>query len=104
MEKVERDGKVAVLVSPGVGAGWSTWADEEPRDAVCMDARVVNAFLEGGPQAAAAMAESLWPDFYTGGARDLKVEWLPKGTVFEIEEYDGSETLHVIGSRDYLVA
>ena len=25
IEKVVRDGKVAVLVSPGYGAGWSTW-------------------------------------------------------------------------------
>ena len=25
MEKVIRDGKVAVLYSPGYGAGWSTW-------------------------------------------------------------------------------
>jgi acetyl-CoA acetyltransferase len=25
MEKVIRDGKVAILYSPGFGAGWSTW-------------------------------------------------------------------------------
>lgn len=25
MEKVIRDGKVAVLYSPGYGAGWTTW-------------------------------------------------------------------------------
>ena len=32
-EKVVRDGKMAVLVSPGFGAGWSTWADNK-EDAV----------------------------------------------------------------------
>ena len=25
--KLKRDGKVAVIYSPGFGAGWSTWAD-----------------------------------------------------------------------------
>jgi len=25
------DGMVAVLVSPGYGAGWSTWGDSDPR-------------------------------------------------------------------------
>ena len=27
-DKVIRDGKVAVIISPGFGAGWSTWADD----------------------------------------------------------------------------
>ena len=29
MEKVIRDGKVAVLYSPGYGAGWYSWHDIE---------------------------------------------------------------------------
>ena len=44
------------------------------------------------------------PNVYIGGADHLVVEWLPKGTQFEIEEYDGWETLHVIGSRVYMEA
>jgi len=31
MTKYIRDGKVAVLYSPGFGAGWSTWNDDEYR-------------------------------------------------------------------------
>jgi hypothetical protein len=30
MKKLIRDGKVAVLYSPGFGAGWSTWNQELP--------------------------------------------------------------------------
>ena len=30
MKKIIRDGKVAVLYSPGFGAGWSTWNQELP--------------------------------------------------------------------------
>jgi hypothetical protein len=29
MDKVIRDGKVAVLYSPGYGAGWYSWHDNE---------------------------------------------------------------------------
>ena len=105
MEKIERDGKTAVLFSPGYGAGWSTWAsDSAVKEAMCMDARIVGAFLEGGKEAAAAAVETLFPGNYTGGARDLEVIWIEKGKLFEIEEYDGFESLHVIGARPYLMA
>jgi hypothetical protein len=36
MQKVERDGMVGVLVSLGLGAGWSTW-NEEHSETLCMD-------------------------------------------------------------------
>ena len=104
MEKIERDGMIAVLVSPGYGAGWSTWADEDQKEALCMDARIVGPFLEEGNRAAAEAALKLFPNVYIGGADHLVVEWLPKGTQFEVEEYDGYESLHVIGSRVYMEA
>lgn len=103
MNKIERDGKVAVLVSPGFGAGWSTW-NREHAAALCMDADIVQPVLDGDTKKAASVALSKFPDIYTGGASDLVVEWVPKGSAFEINEYDGSESLHVIGDRDYLVA
>ena len=46
-ERVVRDGRVAVLVSPGFGAGWSTWADRELRERLLFDPEVV-AWVEGG--------------------------------------------------------
>ena len=42
MEKIVRDGKVAVAVSYGFGAGWSTWNEVNP-----MDARFNQLFLDG---------------------------------------------------------
>lgn len=106
MEKIERDGLVAVLISPDYGAGWSTWADEDQKEAMCMDARIVGPFLEEGYLAAEEAVSKVFPNayVYTGGAKNLVVEWLPKGTQFEIEEYDGYESLHVIGSRAYMEA
>lgn len=103
MNKIEREGKVAVLYSPGFGAGWSTW-EQKYREVLCMDADIVQAVLDGDLTKAAQIAEEKCPDIYTGGARQLKVEWVPKGSEFEIEEYDGSETIHIIGKRDYMIA
>ena len=66
-----------------------------------MDARIVGAFIDGGEEAAVKAALKMFPDIYTGGSSTLKVEWVEKGTVFEIREYDGSESLNIIGSQSY---
>ena len=47
MEKYIKDGKVGVLVSPGYGAGWSTWGDDGLRDQLALDSRLVQAKLDG---------------------------------------------------------
>lgn len=101
MKKVERDGKIAVLYSPGFGAGWSTWSKKEHRETLCMDADIVQPFLDGDKTRALAVALEKFPNTYTGGFDDLEVEWIDKGKQFEIEEYDGSESVHVIGGRKY---
>lgn len=103
MNKLEKDGKVAVMFSPGFGAGWSTW-NTEIRDALLFDPEIAQAVLDGDKVKAERIAAHKFPYGYFGGARDLTVGWLDKGTVFEVEEYDGSESLHIIGGRDYLVA
>ena len=102
MEKLIKDGKVAVLVSPGFGAGWSTW-NSENREALAFDKDIAQAVLDGNMALAAKIGEDRY-EAYSGGVEDLVVEWVPQGAAFEIEEYDGSETLHVIGERRYMVA
>lgn len=94
MNKVVRDGKVAVLVSPGFGAGWSTWADSEVSEIMLFEPEVV-AWVEGGKKGTFPNLEEKYPDsyFYEGGVNDLQIEWVPVGTRFRIQEYDGSETL-----------
>jgi hypothetical protein len=87
MEKIVRDGKVAVAVSGGFGAGWSTWNDVDP-----MDARFNQLFLDGAADEAADLCDEL--DLgYAGGAGDVKIVWIPVGTEFQITEYDGSESI-----------
>jgi hypothetical protein len=103
-DKVKKNGKVAVLYSPDYGAGWSSWSGGTQKSQLCMDARLVNAFIQGGDEAAARMAESLFPDFYTGGSEGLTVKWIPEGTAFRIEEYDGSESIVLLDESNYFVA
>ena len=84
MEKIVRDGIVAVAVSYGYGAGWSTWNDIDP-----MDARFNQLFLDGKADEVVRICEKEELG-YAGGAADVSIEWVPVGTKFVIEEYDGA--------------
>lgn len=102
MKKVIENGKVAVLYSPGYGAGWLTWNDD---DRIVFDPRIVEK-VRAGKQSEITdeFMKSLGYKGYWGGAYDLEIEWIPEGMAFEINEYDGYESVHIIGERDYLVA
>lgn len=91
--RYDDQGLVAVLVSPGFGAGWSSWGDGEQRDAMLFDSRLVDFVLSHGAEGLGEYAESLGYTGYMGGASDVHVEWLEPGTRFLIDEYDGSESI-----------
>ena len=97
VNRVIRDGKVAVIVSPGYGAGWSTWG--HPNDA--FDPVVVE-WIEAGKPDPTPYAGVGGP--YNGGLYQAHIEWLPEGTQFRIDEYDGSETLVLADEQDWSVA
>lgn len=92
IRKVERNGKVGVLISHGYGAGWSTWGDVEQAlfSPEIIELVENNKFDEITDE----LCRKLFGDyFYTGGRDGLKVHWLDKGTCFMVEEYDGAESL-----------
>ncbi len=97
-EKLERDGKVAVLYSPGFGAGWYSWNTEH--DGLLFDKEVAEKVLAEDWDAAVDIAERKYPGIYAGGGHDLEVEWVPKGCRFEIHEYDGSESVRIFSPSD----
>lgn len=91
MEKIIRDGKVAVLFSPGWGAGWYTW-NSIPE--CVFDPDIVRIVLGEATGDISQLAHEKWGEtFYTGGAENLQVEWLPENTPFRIDEYDGNESI-----------
>lgn len=102
MEKVIRDGKVAVLVSPGFGAGWYSWNSHKellfhPKLIEMVEAKR-NAEIDED-----WIKENLGLEHvYTGGAGDLEIQWVPQGTAFKIDEYDGSESLETMEHLDLI--
>lgn len=101
--KIVKDGEVAVLYSPGYGAGWYSWNTDH--SSCLFDPDIVQAVLAEKLDDIPAMAEDKWGDqFYSGGYGDLKVKWVTKGCCFEVDEYDGYERLTILGTPTYQVA
>jgi len=88
MEKLYNNrGEVAVAVSGGYGAGWSTWnPDVNP-----MDKKYNQLILDGDIDKAIKLAKS--EGHFTGGLEDCSIKWVDEGERFRIDEYDGSESL-----------
>lgn len=101
--KVIRDGKVAVLYSPGFGAGWYTWASEKS-DTMIFDPMMVKYVEEENIDALMTYVTMRYPDEYHGGVSDLEVAWIPEGTLFRITEYDGSEGIETMGGTEWIKA
>ncbi len=101
--KVVRDGKVAVLYSPGFGAGWSTW-DYDNGETLVFDPMLVKYVEEGKTEEMYEYVAMRYPDTYTGGLSDLTIAWLPEGTLFRIKEYDGSESIETLGDVGWIKA
>lgn len=109
MERVVKDGKVAVCYSPGFGAGWSSWADDELRETLMFHPAIVNMILEDKEH----LIDEQWliknlgeeyKNVYTGGVRDLLIEWVPQGSLVRINEYDGYESVEIYDTDNYFMA
>lgn len=85
---------VAVLYSPEYGSGWYTWNREHPE--ILYDPRVVEWVLNGKTNTDEIQdyLQTTYDDIYIGGNLDyLEIEWMPVGTMFDINEYDGFESI-----------
>jgi hypothetical protein len=107
MEKVIRDGKVAVLYSEGFGAGWSTW--NKRIEGLVFHPKIVDMVLQGRQNEIDRdwLVENLGEEYanvYCGGVDGLSIIWLPLGTMFRIDEYDGAECVVVFSPDDYFTA
>jgi hypothetical protein len=102
MNKLIKDGMVAVLYSPGFGAGWYTWNYECPE--ILFDPAIVE-FVEKEKWAELETYVILkYPEIYKGGMTDLEVEWMPVGTEFKIIEYDGAESIEYKENDHWMIA
>ena len=97
MEKVIKDGKVAVLYSPGYGAGWYTW--NQCNEELLFNPKVVEMVEQGKVNQINKdwVKKNLGIDnVYCGGAESLHIQWIPQGTAFTIDEYDGNESIELL--------
>ena len=102
MNKVVRDGRVAVLYSPGYGAGWFTWNTSRPE--ILFDPAMVELVEQEKWEELRAFVVLKYPDIYVGGLEDLQIEWMPEGTQFQVNEYDGYESIEKRDSVDWITA
>jgi len=104
MEKLVKDGMVAVLVSPGHGAGWSTWMHAYQCDNLFDPVLAQMLIDKVDYQEMLEYCEAMYPDGYLGGLDKLEVQWLPVGTKFRISEYDGYESIEVMDDIGWVEA
>ena len=91
MNKKTVDGMVAVLYSPDFGAGWYTWHNIAE---LLFDPKVVEMVLDKtSAETIELYCRTVYGDHYYGGAEELTVAWVPPGTEFVIEDYDGNESI-----------
>lgn len=107
MKKLIINGKVAVIHSRDYGVGWSTCYTRCWREFLTMDQELAFAVLTRDLKSVTErFREVMGEDSYLGllSIDDLKLKWIDEGSTFEVTDYDGLETVHVIGERDYLIA
>lgn len=91
-----------VLISPGYGAGWSTWNYVD----LAFDPNIINMFETGADEE--FMEEYIvslgYERPYMGGYCSCKIIDIPKGTKFRIIEYDGYEKIEYYNDKKWLIA
>jgi len=111
MEKVIRNGLVAVLYSPNHGAGWFSWHGIEQ---LLYDPSIVhwleNRHSDDFRDTLKSYLELKYPDAYFSGLDsglgyfELAIKWIPIGEEFRIHEYDGAETVIPHSEEKWLTA
>lgn len=123
---VEGDKLTAVLYAPGFGGGWSTWGSPS----MATDPVLIQRLLDesglmielpeqdaesvlrvGGlidKRAFGKFVETYYPDAHLGFEYDtvsqLAIAFVPQGTLFRVEEYDGSESIEKFNSAGWIQA
>ena len=96
-----------VLISPGYGAGWSTWSQHQE---IATDEALIKLFEEGCTEEEMSQAcinrgyEEDGTGPYMGGFSNLEVVEIPKGCRFRITEYDGWESVEILDSSSWDIA
>ena len=103
MNKVYEGEFTKVLISPGFGAGWSTWNYDIPE--LLFDPVLVNMVEDGtSAETIESYCNAKYPSGYFGGSADLEVVLVKTGLDFIVHEYDGAESIQLKDEFKWLQA
>jgi hypothetical protein len=103
LDKVVRDGNVAILITTEYGTGWSSWIDVEGIETDPGLVAMVESSTE--PDVLETYCRDKWGTLYFyGGAENLSIVWVPEGTEYVITEYDGWEEIQLKNSIEWRTA
>ena len=102
MNKLVKDGMVAVLYSPDYGSGWYTWNPNHPE--LLFDPAIVQLVEENKFDELKTYITLKYPNIYEGGMWELKIAWIPEGAMFRVNEYDGDESIELKDDADWFTA
>jgi hypothetical protein len=82
---------VAVVISPGVGAGWSTWNEDIDPCNPYIAAAIILGYDDDKLR---EVIKYFYPYSYSGGLIYRNhIEWIPSGVEFIVAECDGYESV-----------
>lgn len=101
--KLVKDGLVAVLYSPGYGSGWYSHNTDYPE---CLfDPKIIELVEQDKKLSIPDYCLKKYGlDFFSGGYKTLRISWIPVGTRFTVQQYDGHETIMYLDDFDWVVA
>jgi len=101
MEKVIKDGKVAVLISNDWGSGFHTYG--APLEAI-FNPQLVELIENENYEEAMEFIKKTYPNVSVHGVENLCVEWVEEGREFYITEYDGLESIVYKDKIEWIIA
>lgn len=99
---VVRDGKVAIIISPGFGAGWYSWNIDKPQ--LLFDPEIVRMLEEKLYSEIEPYCEKVYGEDGYYRVETLKIEWVPVGVLFHIHEYYGAESVVRQDEEEWFIA
>jgi len=101
MNKIIKDGKVAVLISENYGTGFYSYG--APIQAI-FDPKLVELVKLEDFDGAVKYVETNYPGVTTLGIIDLQIAWIDEGEEFIINEYDGFEVIQLKSKTEWITA
>lgn len=101
MKKVVRDDKVALILTESYGGGWFSWHGSQ---SALHDPELVEWIEAGKPEEDLDYFVNKYPEHSLSTLGELRLQWVPMGERFVIDEYDGWESVVLESNMRWMVA